>query len=622
MHRSRLSVLGVLIALAPSALQVVREAPMRFASRLLRSYRRFLVGVAASLTFALVLSTLEARPAQAVLPSPGFSTLPAGINLVGRDAGVADPHGRFFVRVKGTDDLPMSGVTVKLDFSGAPDLSIAQVQDETGTNFVSCVPPIISGTTDNDGYARFNVVGSIATHAANGIPSGGCVATVTAGSTLLGSVPVAAFDIDGLAGVTPNDVHMWYPDFFLGTNPCYVDFDHQGGVGANDLSVLVSDLFDRGSRLSGFSQCIPVAGLGVMNVNATLSLATMDCGPGSGYSALWNTSGKYTDLLASVKLGGNLSWKSVTGVEATFLVKETGGNALPAFWQFQGGTGCLPTRLQVRGTPGDGNFCLEDPPSLAWMRAGDGSLLTSTGGAFAIYPHPVSQLASEEEIRVVMTLLSDPYVGPGVPVAPSFTPCTYDFGSIPNNVKVPLFYLRIQHGTLSCAGASASVSITLQSLKLTKIVPSDRAYTLSPDLCPSQSATFPTLAGQDDPQADVLEVEPSEDSDNVVLANATTDVPRPGIQPVLWLSQGKPNPASGRLSLRFAVPREGRVRAMILDVSGRNVRTLMDADVVAGEHPLVWDGRDATGADVSDGVYFCRLTTPDGTRGRTLVLRR
>jgi len=37
------------------------------------------------------------------------------------------------------------------------------------------------------------------------------------------------------------------------------------------------------------------------------------------------------------------------------------------------------------------------------------------------------------------------------------------------------------------------------------------------------------------------------------------------------------------------------------------VRRLIDGTVEAGAHEVHWDGRDASGADVASGIYFCRL---------------
>jgi len=69
-----------------------------------------------------------------------------------------------------------------------------------------------------------------------------------------------------------------------------------------------------------------------------------------------------------------------------------------------------------------------------------------------------------------------------------------------------------------------------------------------------------------------------------------------------------PNPAreGTHLHLRLAVP--SRTRLEIIDLGGRAVRRLLDADpLAAGSHTLYWDGRDASGRKVAAGLYFVRL---------------
>lgn len=75
-----------------------------------------------------------------------------------------------------------------------------------------------------------------------------------------------------------------------------------------------------------------------------------------------------------------------------------------------------------------------------------------------------------------------------------------------------------------------------------------------------------------------------------------------------------PSPFRSRVTLRFGpAARAGAARALVLDRTGRLVRSLCpdDAGVAA------WDGRDAAGAELPSGVYFCRLaggTTPTTLR--------
>jgi flagellar hook assembly protein FlgD len=50
------------------------------------------------------------------------------------------------------------------------------------------------------------------------------------------------------------------------------------------------------------------------------------------------------------------------------------------------------------------------------------------------------------------------------------------------------------------------------------------------------------------------------------------------------------------------------------------VRTLVDGARAAGSYQVLWDGRNARGAQVSSGVYFYRLQAGDLTQMRRMLL--
>jgi plastocyanin len=69
----------------------------------------------------------------------------------------------------------------------------------------------------------------------------------------------------------------------------------------------------------------------------------------------------------------------------------------------------------------------------------------------------------------------------------------------------------------------------------------------------------------------------------------------------------RPNPARTRVGLGYELAADGPVRVLILDASGRRVRTVVDRVESAGRHAASWDGRDDAGGAVSAGSYFVRL---------------
>ncbi|MFH1690612.1 MAG: T9SS type A sorting domain-containing protein, partial [Candidatus Eisenbacteria bacterium] len=79
------------------------------------------------------------------------------------------------------------------------------------------------------------------------------------------------------------------------------------------------------------------------------------------------------------------------------------------------------------------------------------------------------------------------------------------------------------------------------------------------------------------------------------------------------LSPNFPNPFNPSTAIQYRVPSPGsRVSLCVYDLSGRVVRTLVDAYRSGGEHLAVWRGLDDGGREVGSGVYFYRLEV-DGT---------
>lgn len=67
-----------------------------------------------------------------------------------------------------------------------------------------------------------------------------------------------------------------------------------------------------------------------------------------------------------------------------------------------------------------------------------------------------------------------------------------------------------------------------------------------------------------------------------------------------------PNPTSGAATIRFALAEPGEARLEVLDATGRRVAVLARGPHGAGEHAVVWNGRDDAGTRVPPGLYFAR----------------
>ena len=82
------------------------------------------------------------------------------------------------------------------------------------------------------------------------------------------------------------------------------------------------------------------------------------------------------------------------------------------------------------------------------------------------------------------------------------------------------------------------------------------------------------------------------------------------LPPVALAVQVAPNPFNPTTLLHLGLPVGGRVVLTLYNRAGQRVRRLLDEELAAGYHRILWDGRDQTGYPISSGVYLYRVQTP------------
>ena len=68
-----------------------------------------------------------------------------------------------------------------------------------------------------------------------------------------------------------------------------------------------------------------------------------------------------------------------------------------------------------------------------------------------------------------------------------------------------------------------------------------------------------------------------------------------------------PNPFNPETTIRFNLPEAGKVTLNIYNIKGQKVRELINDKIAAGQHSVVWNGKDEGGKQAASGVYFYRL---------------
>jgi hypothetical protein len=106
----------------------------------------------------------------------------------------------------------------------------------------------------------------------------------------------------------------------------------------------------------------------------------------------------------------------------------------------------------------------------------------------------------------------------------------------------------------------------------------------------------------------------------IVTSSSAPVLPAPATAP--RIEGARPNPFAASTEIPYTLPAPSHVSVRVYDVTGRLVRTLLDATRPAGAGRVTWDGRDASGRSAPTGVYFVKLTTPAGELTARMIKMR
>lgn len=108
-----------------------------------------------------------------------------------------------------------------------------------------------------------------------------------------------------------------------------------------------------------------------------------------------------------------------------------------------------------------------------------------------------------------------------------------------------------------------------------------------------------------------------------ITTSTGVETPQPGALPAQFaLLQNYPNPFNAETQIRLSIPSSGQVDLRIYNMLGQLVKTLVDADLPAGDHQAVWNGTDDQGRALASGMYFYRLQAGGMSEVRRMVLLR
>ena len=85
------------------------------------------------------------------------------------------------------------------------------------------------------------------------------------------------------------------------------------------------------------------------------------------------------------------------------------------------------------------------------------------------------------------------------------------------------------------------------------------------------------------------------------------------------LNHNYPNPFNPETTIFFTLQNNSNIELSIYNIKGQKVKQLVSDQVSAGQHSVVWDGKDSNNKPVSSGVYFYKLKAGDLEKTRKMI---
>jgi hypothetical protein len=88
------------------------------------------------------------------------------------------------------------------------------------------------------------------------------------------------------------------------------------------------------------------------------------------------------------------------------------------------------------------------------------------------------------------------------------------------------------------------------------------------------------------------------------------------------MNQNYPNPFTSSTAISYRLPSDSFVSAIVYNVRGQKIKSLINGNQSEGTNFVSWDGRDDQGQKVSQGVYFMRLQAGENVSSVRMVLTK
>ena len=95
---------------------------------------------------------------------------------------------------------------------------------------------------------------------------------------------------------------------------------------------------------------------------------------------------------------------------------------------------------------------------------------------------------------------------------------------------------------------------------------------------------------------------------NVTLANS------------FELNQNYPNPFNPTTTINYNINKNGNIKIVIFDMLGKQVKSLVNKNNIAGKHQVLWNGKNDAGKTLSSGQYYYTIEMDGITKSRKMIL--
>ena len=110
--------------------------------------------------------------------------------------------------------------------------------------------------------------------------------------------------------------------------------------------------------------------------------------------------------------------------------------------------------------------------------------------------------------------------------------------------------------------------------------------------------------------------------DNINIQNSVTSVNEinNNIPTEFSLDQNYPNPFNPSTNIKYSLPVESNVVLKIFDITGQEIKTLVDEFQTSGYKTINWNGTNNIGHPVSSGLYVYRIEAGKFVESKKMIL--